>query len=89
MTDPKTTLDDHVRTIVAWHTSSETGTPVWIDWANENPGKLADIGGFDDLIDTYMPRNTYADQWDTEGLYAQVIERLNIDVPVQPQEERK
>jgi preprotein translocase subunit SecA len=36
----------------------------------------------DDLIDQHMPPNTYADQWDIEGLYAQVIERLGIDVPV-------
>lgn len=36
----------------------------------------------DDLIDAYMPPKTYADQWDTEGLYAQVIEQLGIDVPV-------
>ncbi len=36
----------------------------------------------DDLIDQYMPLNTYADQWDTQGLYADVIERLGVDVPV-------
>ena len=36
----------------------------------------------DDLIDQYMPANTYADQWDTEGLYAAVIEHLGLDVPV-------
>ncbi|QFT83034.1 preprotein translocase subunit SecA [Roseovarius sp. THAF27] len=36
----------------------------------------------DDLIDQYMPPKTYADQWDTEGLYVAVIERLNLDVPV-------
>ncbi|WP_299877392.1 preprotein translocase subunit SecA [uncultured Sulfitobacter sp.] len=36
----------------------------------------------DDLIDTYMPPKTYADQWDTQGFYAAVIEQLNIDVPV-------
>ncbi|MDD9725318.1 preprotein translocase subunit SecA [Roseovarius sp. SK2] len=36
----------------------------------------------DDLIDQYMPPKTYADQWDMEGLYAAVIERLNLDVPV-------
>jgi preprotein translocase subunit SecA len=36
----------------------------------------------DDLIDQYMPPKTYADQWDTEGLYAQVIEKLGLDVPV-------
>ncbi|MBL4769215.1 MAG: preprotein translocase subunit SecA [Rhodobacteraceae bacterium] len=36
----------------------------------------------DDLLDAYMPPNTYADQWDTEGLYAKAIEELGIDVPV-------
>ncbi len=36
----------------------------------------------DDLVDAYMPPKTYADQWDTEGLYAAVIEHLGIDVPV-------
>ncbi|WP_299203181.1 preprotein translocase subunit SecA [uncultured Tateyamaria sp.] len=36
----------------------------------------------DDLIDQYMPAKSYADQWDTEGLYAAVIENLSIDVPV-------
>ncbi|MBE1284516.1 MAG: preprotein translocase subunit SecA [Rhodobacteraceae bacterium] len=36
----------------------------------------------DDLLDHYMPPKTYADQWDTEGLYAQVIEKLGVDVPV-------
>ncbi len=36
----------------------------------------------DDLIDTYMPPKTYADQWDNQGLYAAVIEKLGVDVPV-------
>ena len=36
----------------------------------------------DDLLDAYMPPKSYADQWDTMGLYAQVIEKLGIDVPV-------
>ncbi len=36
----------------------------------------------DDLIDQYMPPNSYADQWDTHGLYAAVIERLGLNVPV-------
>ena len=35
-----------------------------------------------DLVDQYMPPKTYADQWDTEGLYAAVIEQLGMDVPV-------
>lgn len=36
----------------------------------------------DDLIDTYMPAKTYADQWDTQGFYAAVIERMNLDLPI-------
>ena len=36
----------------------------------------------DDLIDVYMPPKSYADQWNTEGLYAAAIEKLGIDVPV-------
>ncbi|MEM8576530.1 MAG: preprotein translocase subunit SecA [Pseudomonadota bacterium] len=36
----------------------------------------------DDLIAQYMPEGSYADQWDSEGLYAAVIEQLNMDLPV-------
>ena len=36
----------------------------------------------EDMVDEFMPPKTYADQWDTEGLYAAAIERLGIDVPV-------
>ncbi len=36
----------------------------------------------DDLVDQYMPPKTYADQWDTQGLYVAVMEKLGVDVPV-------
>ena len=36
----------------------------------------------EDLVDAYIPAKSYADQWDTEGLYAAVIQRLGMDVPV-------
>jgi len=36
----------------------------------------------DDLIDEHMPARSYAEQWDMQGLYAQVIEKLGIDLPV-------
>ena len=36
----------------------------------------------DDLVDEFIPARSYADQWDTEGLYAAAIENLGIDVPV-------
>ena len=36
----------------------------------------------DDLVDTYMPPKSYADQWDTKGLQAAVIENLGFEVSV-------
>ncbi|MDJ0628446.1 MAG: preprotein translocase subunit SecA [Rhodobacter sp.] len=33
----------------------------------------------DDLVETYIPPKTYADQWNVEGLYAAVLEKLGID----------
>jgi phenylacetate-coenzyme A ligase PaaK-like adenylate-forming protein len=43
-------LDAHVREVVAWHFSPETGTPLWLDRAKTlgfDPRK--DVQGFDDL----------------------------------------
>ncbi|MCL3881423.1 preprotein translocase subunit SecA [Marivita sp. GX14005] len=36
----------------------------------------------DDLVDTYIPPKTYADQWDTEGLQKAVKEQVGFDAPV-------
>lgn len=36
----------------------------------------------DDLVDTYIPPKTYADQWNTEGLQASVKELVGVDAPV-------
>jgi len=36
----------------------------------------------DDLVETYIPPKSYADQWDGEGLYAAALEHLGVDVPV-------
>jgi preprotein translocase subunit SecA len=36
----------------------------------------------EDLVAEYMPEKSYADQWDTEALYADVIKNLGIDVPM-------
>ena len=36
----------------------------------------------EDLIDFYMPAKTYADQWDAPGLYAAVIEKMGLDLPI-------
>ncbi|MEP2782501.1 MAG: preprotein translocase subunit SecA [Pseudoruegeria sp.] len=36
----------------------------------------------DDLVDQYMPPKSYAEQWNTEGLYAALLEHTGLDVPV-------
>ena len=36
----------------------------------------------DDLVDGYLPPKTYPDQWNATGLYAAVLERMGLDLPV-------
>ena len=36
----------------------------------------------DDLVDLHMPPKSYADQWDGQGLYADLHEQLGLDEPV-------
>ena len=46
----KDRLDAHVREIVRWHFSPETGTPFWLEKAKELPfNPLKDVNSFDDL----------------------------------------
>ncbi len=35
-----------------------------------------------DLVDQYLPPKAYAEQWNTEGLKAAVVEQLNMDLPI-------
>jgi phenylacetate-coenzyme A ligase PaaK-like adenylate-forming protein len=36
VTAAQTELDAHLRTIIQWHFSPETGSPFWLDWASKN-----------------------------------------------------
>ena len=36
----------------------------------------------EDLVDYYIPPKSYADQWNAEGLYAAMLEKLGIDTAV-------
>ena len=36
----------------------------------------------EDLVDFYLPPKSYADKWDAPGLYAAVIEKMGMDLPV-------
>ncbi|GMR00664.1 MAG: preprotein translocase subunit SecA [Zetaproteobacteria bacterium] len=35
------------------------------------------------LVDRYMPAQSYADNWDIQGLHDELLERLTLDAPVQ------
>jgi len=43
-------LDAHVREIVQHHFSPDTGTPVWLDWAEEHGDPREGTRGFADLV---------------------------------------
>jgi len=36
----------------------------------------------DDLVDFHIPAKSYADQWDVQGLYAEVLEKMGLDTKV-------
>jgi len=36
----------------------------------------------EDLVDFHLPPKTYADKWDAPGLYAGVIEKMGMDLPI-------
>jgi phenylacetate-coenzyme A ligase PaaK-like adenylate-forming protein len=43
-------LDAHLREIIAWHFSPETGCPYWLDWAKQNFDPRQEVKSFADLI---------------------------------------
>jgi phenylacetate-coenzyme A ligase PaaK-like adenylate-forming protein len=54
-------LDTHVREIVRWHFSPETGTPFWLDWAKRAGwDPRAEVRTFGDLLDRFPH---FQDEW--------------------------
>lgn len=43
-------LDAHLREIIAWHFSPETGCPYWLAWAKQNFDPRKEVNSFADLI---------------------------------------
>ncbi len=48
--EARATLDAHVREMVAWHFSPETGCPFWLDWVKKNFDPRAEVKTFDDVL---------------------------------------
>lgn len=56
----KEKLDSHVREIIQWHFSPDTGCPFWLDWASKSDWKpLEEIKSFEDI--TRFPH--FQDEW--------------------------
>ena len=68
-TEAAAALDEHVRKIVQWHFSPETGTPHWLRWAESADwDPLTEVQGFDDLLrfphfDGELLRTTPHEDW--------------------------
>ena len=70
-------LDAHVRAIVSWHLSEESGTPLWIDWAKEHGLDARDVQGFEDL--KHLPR--FDDAWLRSLPHERLVPRAYADTP--------
>ena len=72
-------LDKHVREIVQWHFSPETGSPFWLEYAGNldfDPRK--EIGGYDDL----KILGHFQDEWLRGGPVRRWVPKAYVDEPV-------
>ena len=75
----RTALDAHVREIVGWHFSPETGSPFWLDYASKlGWDPLKEIHGFDDL----KRLGEFQDEWLRGGPVQRWIPRGLAGQPV-------
>ena len=70
-------FDAHVRDVVAWHLSEETGTPLWREVAKEAGVRAEDIQTFHDLA--LLPR--FKDEWLRELPHEMLTPRAFADRP--------
>ncbi|MCC6234613.1 MAG: hypothetical protein IT580_18365 [Verrucomicrobiales bacterium] len=50
VTQAKAALDAHLREIIQWHFSPETGSPFWLQWAAKNWDPRQEIRSFEDVL---------------------------------------
>ena len=48
--EARSELDAHLRAIIAWHFSPDTGCPFWLEWASKNFDPRAEIKRFADIV---------------------------------------
>ena len=77
--DARCQLDAHVREIVEWHFSPETGCPFWLEFAEKlefDPRQ--EIGGYDDL----KILGHFEDEWLRGGPVRRWVPKAYADEPV-------
>ena len=58
--EAQTQLDNHVREIIAWHFSPETGCPFWLEWAQKNFDPRGKVNSYADIV-AQFPH--FQDEW--------------------------
>ena len=43
-------LEAHLREIINWHFSPETGSPFWLDWAKKNFDPRGKVNNYEDIV---------------------------------------
>ena len=72
-------LDEHVREIVQWHFSPETGCPFWLEFAsNLDFDPREEIGGYDDL----KILGHFQDEWLRGGPVRRWVPKAYADEPI-------
>ena len=72
-------LDEHVREIVQWHFSPETGCPFWLEFAsNLDFDPREEIGGYDDL----KILGHFQDEWLRGGPVRRWVPKAYADQPI-------
>ena len=59
-TEASTQLDAHVREMIQWHFSPETGCPFWLDYAAKNGDPRDKVQSYDDLLKHF---DHFQDEW--------------------------
>src|SRR6266513_2740395 len=72
-------LDAHVREIVGWHFSLETGCPFWLEWAQKAGwDPRTEVRGFSDLSRFGL----FEDEWLRGGPVRRWVPKAYADKPV-------
>ena len=77
--DARRQLDEHVREMMQWHFSPETGCPFWLKWAAKAGwDPRTEVQGFDDLVRF----GHFQDEWMRGGPVRRWVPKAYADKPI-------